>query len=97
MRISINGILIPVVLLNPKITFIFSTDNSLMARKLAYFMNTNKGISSKYLLKKLLNMKTAWSKRKTRQVGYQKNQITSHKLVFNLFALILRKTNLHKS
>lgn len=75
MRISTNGILIPVV------TFIFSTDNSLMGRKLACFIITDKGISSKYLPKKLLNMKIAWSKRKPKQLGDQKNQITSHKLI----------------
>lgn len=75
MRISINGILIPVV------TLIFSTDNSLMGRKLAYFIITSKGISSKYLLKKLLNMEIAWSKRKAKQLGDQKNQITSHNLI----------------
>lgn len=98
MRISINGILIPAVLLNPRIKFIFSTDDSLMGRKLAYFTITNNGVSSKHLLKKLLNLKIAWSNRKTKQqVGHQKNQITSHKLVSTLFAFILRKTNLHKS
>lgn len=68
-----------------------------MGRKLAYFMMSNKGISSKYVLKKSLNMRIAWSKRKTKQVRYQKNQITGHKLGLRLFALILRKTDLHKS
>jgi len=82
--------------LNPKITFIFSTDNSLMGRILAYFTTPNKEVSSKYALKKLLNIKIPWSKWKTKQAGYQKNQITSHKLISDLFALILKK-NLHKS